>query len=142
MAPGLDHAAQQRGVSSLVYRSAWRQQRGVSSLVYRSTLRQQRGVCSLVHRSALRLQRGVSSLVYQPGIPDGLGAPTERIHEEPLEMPSGLRSTMNCTGYEFAQPSPLLHYWIASYDQQHPLLDIGCAYGALRAQPMALLNES
>ncbi|KAK3087122.1 hypothetical protein FSP39_002016 [Pinctada imbricata] len=38
-------------------------------------------------------------------------------------------ATLNNRGYQMATPSPLLQDWLSSYDGQHPLLDIGCAYG-------------
>lgn len=86
-------------------------------------------VVASTRRLRLPTSRALTKLVYHPGIPDGLSASTEHLHSEPLQMPSGLRSTMNGTGYEFAKPSPLLQWWLDSYDGQSPLLDVGCAYG-------------
>ena len=37
--------------------------------------------------------------------------------------------TLNNTGFQMASVSPLYNEWINSYDEMHPLMDLGCAYG-------------
>lgn len=44
-------------------------------------------------------------------------------------LPDGTKATANNTGFEMNTQSPLFAAWVASYNGEQPLLDIGCAYG-------------
>jgi hypothetical protein len=37
--------------------------------------------------------------------------------------------TLNRSGFEMGANSPLIDHWIQSYDGEHPLIDIECAFG-------------
>ena len=54
---------------------------------------------------------------------------------------SGAKETLNNTGFEMGQPSPLLKQWVANYDGVHPLVVIGCAFGRNSAAAVRLLNN-
>jgi hypothetical protein len=57
-----------------------------------------------------------------------------------LEQPdTDARMTLNNTGFEMGCPSPLLDAWASSYDLEHPLVDIGAAFGRNTAACSALL---
>ncbi len=58
-----------------------------------------------------------------------------------VELPHGARGTLNGCGFEMFKTSPLLATWVESYDGQHPLLDIGCAYGRNSAAAVLKLTE-
>jgi len=46
-----------------------------------------------------------------------------------IELNGGGKMTLNGTGIEMSEPSPLVKFWTQSFDGIHPLVDIGCAYG-------------
>lgn len=54
-------------------------------------------------------------------------------------MTETLKGTANETGFEMAMASPLLEHFAAAYDGQHPLLDMGCAYGRNVCSALKLL---
>lgn len=55
--------------------------------------------------------------------------PTDQVDDFIIELDGGGKMTLNGTGIEMSQPSPLVKYWAQSFDGIHPLLDVGCAYG-------------
>lgn len=57
-------------------------------------------------------------------------------------MTETLKGTANETGFEMAMASPLLGHFVAAYDGQHPLLDMGCAYGRNVYSALKLLPKS
>mmetsp|Transcript_7113 Transcript_7113/g.18442 ORF Transcript_7113/g.18442 Transcript_7113/m.18442 type:complete len:299 (-) Transcript_7113:266-1162(-) len=69
-------------------------------------------------------------------------APTHHVHAEVKFLPGGQKSTMNNTGFEMAELSPLHAEWVASYDGEHPLLDIGAAYGRNTLAAANILAEA
>ncbi len=48
---------------------------------------------------------------------------------QPLDLPDGGRMTNNNKGMEMSTLSPLFEEWVQSYDGEHPLVDLGCAFG-------------
>lgn len=65
----------------------------------------------------------------EPDVATTLFASTQHVHAEVKVLPGGQKSTMNNTGFEMAEVSPLHAEWLSAYDGEHPLLDIGAAYG-------------
>ena len=55
--------------------------------------------------------------------------PTDHVGDVIIELEGGGKMTLNGTGLEMSDPSPLVHHWVESYDGIHPLVDVGCAYG-------------
>lgn len=55
--------------------------------------------------------------------------PTDQVGDVIIELEGGGKMTLNGTGLEMSDPSPLVNHWVDSYDGVHPLVDVGCAYG-------------
>eukprot|EP00984_Skeletonema_dohrnii_P027322 scaffold16853_cov105-Skeletonema_dohrnii-CCMP3373.AAC.3 len=67
--------------------------------------------------------------------------PTDQVDDVMVELDSGGKMTLNGTGLEMSEPSPLVKYWVQSFDGIHPLLDVGCAYGRNVQTAHNLLKE-
>eukprot|EP00984_Skeletonema_dohrnii_P027318 scaffold16852_cov65-Skeletonema_dohrnii-CCMP3373.AAC.2 len=88
-----------------------------------------RYVTGRLRRQLIRPHRSLSS------------CPTDQVDDVMVELDSGGKMTLNGTGLEMSEPSPLVKYWVQSFDGIHPLLDVGCAYGRNVQTAHNLLKE-
>lgn len=51
------------------------------------------------------------------------------IQHDVIVVVGGSKVTLNRSGFEMGANSPLIDHWIQSYDGEHPLIDIECAFG-------------
>lgn len=66
---------------------------------------------------------------YRPLSSKPLSCPTDQVDDVMIELDGGGKMTLDGTGLEMSEPSPLVKFWAQSFDGIHPLVDVGCAYG-------------
>mmetsp|Transcript_10423 Transcript_10423/g.20839 ORF Transcript_10423/g.20839 Transcript_10423/m.20839 type:complete len:301 (+) Transcript_10423:71-973(+) len=89
-----------------------------------------RHVTGRLRRQLIRPHRPLSS------------CPTDQVVDDVMvELDGGGKMTLNGTGLEMSEPSPLVKFWVQSFDGIHPLLDVGCAYGRNVQTAHNLLKE-